>query len=193
MLVGQPRAGRVRIAFDQAVECGDQHASLNIFATSTWKPSLGRFCHKIAHPIGLEQAWTKPLVRTIVRRWILPVLVLLLASSRAEAECVDPAMPTRATVSITRAFDEAESKAEPDLLGISGTGWLLSSRSMVTVAHVAEAMHRKDIEIRDGKSKHSIPVRLSRVAGAHSEKIAVLELADYFPVRGFYRSGRSRS
>jgi hypothetical protein len=126
------------------------------------------------------------------RWWILAALVLFLASSRAEAGCVDFAMSAHATVSITKNFDEEERRVRPDLLGIRGTGWFLSPRSMVTAAHVAEAMHLseqdwKDIEIRDGENKQSIPVRLSRLVGVHSEKIAVLELRAPFSGAGFLR------
>jgi hypothetical protein len=126
------------------------------------------------------------------RWWILSALVLFLASSRAEAACVDLAMSAHATVSITKNFDEEERRVRPDLLGIRGTGWFLSPRSMVTAAHVAEAMHLseqdwKDIEIRDGENKQSIPVRLSRLVGVHAEKIAVLELRAPFSGAGFLR------
>jgi hypothetical protein len=52
---------------------------------------------------------------------------------------------------------------------------------IVTAAHVAEAMQLsahewKDLEIRDGESRRSVPVRVLRLAGLNSEKIAVLEL-----------------
>jgi hypothetical protein len=122
----------------------------------------------------------------MLRRWILSALALFLALAQAEAECVDPAMPAHATVGIARTFDREERKAEPDLVGIRGTGWFLSLRSIVTVAHVAEAMHLsaqdwKDIEISDGENKQSIPVRLVRLVGTHSEKIALLELRTPFP------------
>jgi hypothetical protein len=51
----------------------------------------------------------------------------------------------------------------------------------VTAEHVAEAMllsndNWKLVEIGDGEKRHSVPVRISRVAGARREKIAVLEL-----------------
>jgi hypothetical protein len=191
MLAGQPWAGCARTAFDQSVGCDDQHTALTTVTTSTCKLPIGRFGRKSALRTRWEQACTLA-VRMILHRWILPVLVLFLASSRGEAECVDPATPTRATVSITRIFDEGESEAKPDLLGIRGTGWFLSPQAMVTVGHVAEAMHLsaqdwKDIEIRDGEAKHSIPVRLLRLVGAHSEKIAVLELGTPFPGAQFLR------
>ena len=65
---------------------------------------------------------------------------------------------------------------------------------MVTVAHVAEAMHLTaqawtEIEIRDGDTTQSIPVRLSRLAGEHAEKIAVLELRTAFPHATVLRIG----
>jgi len=56
---------------------------------------------------------------------------------------------------------------------------------MVTAAHVAEAMHLsaqdwKEIEIRERESKASLPARILRLAGSHTEKIAVLELRTAF-------------
>jgi hypothetical protein len=142
-----------------------------------------------------EQLCTGPAARLIFRWWILSAVVLFLATSRAEAACVDPTTTAHATVSITRHFDQHEQAIEPDLLGIGGTGWFLSPRSMVTAAHVAEAMHLsaqdwKDIEISDGDNKQSIPVRLSRLVGAYSEKIAVLELRASFPHAAFLRISR---
>ena len=72
------------------------------------------------------------------------------------------------------------------MLGISGTGWFLSPRSMATVAHVAEAMHLsgtdwKQIEIWDGQSTQSVPARILRIVGSQPERIAVLELRNPFP------------
>jgi hypothetical protein len=133
MLVGQPQAVGVRIVFDQSAGCEDQRATLNIVAAATCRFLLRRIGHKIALLVRLEPARTGLAARPMLRRWILSALVLLLASIRAEAGCVDPAMPAHATVSITRMFDQEERQTEPDLLGIRGTGWFLSPRSMVTV------------------------------------------------------------
>jgi hypothetical protein len=52
---------------------------------------------------------------------------------------------------------------------------------MVTVEHVAAAMglssqNWKQVDILEGENKRSIDVRILRLAGSHSEKIAVLEL-----------------
>ena len=76
-------------------------------------------------------------------------------------------------------------KADSDLLGIRGTAWFLSPTSMVTVEHVATAMDLSDenwkqVEIVEGENKQSIEVRIVRLAGLHSEKIAVLELRTAF-------------
>jgi hypothetical protein len=89
-------------------------------------------------------------------------------------------------VSITRYFADDDSKAGTDLLGIRGTAWFLSPTSMVTVEHVATAMglsdqNWKQVEILEGENKQSIDVRILRLAGSHSEKIAVVELRTAFP------------
>ena len=57
---------------------------------------------------------------------------------------------------------------------------------MVTAGHVAAAMGLSNqkwtqVEILDGQSTQSIDVRIMRLAGAHAEKIAVLELRTAFP------------
>ena len=71
------------------------------------------------------------------------------------------------------------------MLGIRGTAWFLSPTSMVTVEHVAAAMglsdrNWKQVEVLEGENKQSIDVRILRLAGSHSEKIAVLELRTAF-------------
>jgi Trypsin-like peptidase domain len=121
-----------------------------------------------------------------MRRHLLSVLVLIVASTRVEAACVDPATFIHSTVSITRTFNEEESKLLPGVVGIRGTGWFLAPRLIVTAAHVAEAMRLsaqewKDIETRDGDSKSSVRVRILRLAGSNAEKIAVLELQAAIP------------
>jgi Trypsin-like peptidase domain len=120
-----------------------------------------------------------------MHRRLFSILVLVLASSRAEAGCIDPATLAHSTVSITRHFDEKEREARPDTLGIRGTGWFLSPTSMVTAGHVAAAMNLSDqdwkqIEIRHGKNEQSVPARIQRLAGSHTEKIAMLELQTAF-------------
>jgi hypothetical protein len=180
MPAGQPRVVCFRIVFNQHAGDADRRATLTTLVTSSCK-RLGRNGGKIAFLIELEQACARLVVRRRLCWWILSALALFLASSRAEAACVDLAVSAHATVSITRNFDEEERRVEPNLLGIRGTGWFISARSLVTVAHVAEAMHLSadswtDIEIRDGENKRSTPVRLLRVLGARSEKIAVLDL-----------------
>ena len=121
----------------------------------------------------------------MLRLGIVFALVLGAISSRVEATCVDPSTLVRSTVGITRTFDEHESKAASGVLGIRGTGWFLSSRLLVTAAHVAESMHLsrqewKEIELRERESKASLPVRILRLAGSHAEKMAVLELRAAF-------------
>jgi hypothetical protein len=125
------------------------------------------------------------------RRQLFLILVLVLATSRVEAGCIDPATLAHSTASITRYFDEREQQPRPGVLGISGTGWFLSPNSMVTVEHVAAAMRLsnqnwKQIDIRKGDDKQSIPARISHVAGSYAEKIAIVELQTAFSgVRGF--------
>lgn len=85
------------------------------------------------------------------------------------------------TVSLTREFGEGEGNAQPEVTGIRGTGWFLSARLIVTVAHVAEGMRLSsgkwsDLKIRERESSETIPVRLLRIVGVHAEKLAILEL-----------------
>jgi hypothetical protein len=88
-------------------------------------------------------------------------------------------------VSITRYFDDKEKETRPGVLGISGTGWFLSPKFLVTVEHVVASMglsHQnwKEIEIRKGDDKQSIGARIRHLAGSYAEKIAVLELQTPF-------------
>jgi hypothetical protein len=120
-----------------------------------------------------------------MRRWLSAVAILVATSSGVGATCIDPSAFVLSTVSIARHFDDQEKQSTPDVLGISGTGWFLSSRMLVTAAHVAESMRLsgtdwKEIELRRERKK-SASVRVVRVAGAHSEKLAVLELSAPFP------------
>jgi len=121
-----------------------------------------------------------------MRQCLFSILALIATSTGIDAKCIDPSTLVRSTVSITRDFGEEERKAAPGVLGIRGTGCFLSPRLIVTAAHVVEAMHLsardwKEIEIRERESKGSIPARILRLAGSHSEKIAVLELRTSFP------------
>jgi len=108
-------------------------------------------------------------------------IVLVLASTQAEAGCVDPAQLAHSTVSITRHFDDAERRARPDLIGIQGTGWFLSPTTIVTAEHVTAGMKLsvedwKPLEIVDGDSSQFIAARIQRLAGGKAEKLAVIEL-----------------
>jgi len=113
--------------------------------------------------------------------YALILLLLSVVPSRAETSCIDSALLAHSTVSITRFFDDAERAAQPDLLGIQGTGWFRSAARIVTVEHVVAAMGLstgdwKVLTIHDGGESHSIPVRIQHVAGAGPEKLAVIEL-----------------
>jgi hypothetical protein len=117
----------------------------------------------------------------VLRLWFVFALVLGALSSRVGATCIDPSTLAHSTVSITRIFDDQEGKANAGLLGIRGTAWFLSPTSMVTVGHVATAMNLSDqkwtpVEIVHGQNKQSIAVRVMRLLGSHTEKIAMLEL-----------------
>ena len=95
-------------------------------------------------------------------------------------------MFVKSTMSIARHFNEDERKAQPGVIGIRGTAWFLSSRLLVTAAHVSEAMQLsalewKDVEMQNGEGKRSVSVRVLHFAGLHVEKIAVLELRAEIP------------
>lgn len=109
---------------------------------------------------------------------LLACIVLPLAPGRARA-CEDRAVLAHAAVGITRMFDESEKQ---QLAGVAGSGWFLSPRLLVTVAHVAEGMRLsqsewKSVELREGDAVEKIDVRLQRVVGAGREKIALIETA----------------
>ena len=124
-------------------------------------------------------------------RRLLSIVILVLASSRVEAGCIDPAPPTHSAVSLMRHFDDEEQEGRPGLLGIRGTGWFLSPTSMVTVEHVVTAMklsdqHWKHVEIAKEEMRWSVPARIHSVAGSHAQKLAVLELQTAHPdAQGF--------
>jgi hypothetical protein len=109
----------------------------------------------------------------------------LLAVPAAAEACVDAAALAHSTVNITRYFDGSNGKGDPDLLGIRGTGWFLSETTMVTAEHVVTAMELLDqrwnqVEVVQGQIKQFVDMRIQRVAGSNSEKIAVLELRNRF-------------
>jgi S1-C subfamily serine protease len=113
-------------------------------------------------------------------------LFFLLGSFPAGAACIDSSALVQSTVGISREFSEEERKADPDELGVRGTGWFLASQVVVTVAHVAEAMHLsmqdwKDVEVRERGTTATIPVRILSMVGSRSERIAVLGLKASFP------------
>jgi hypothetical protein len=120
-----------------------------------------------------------------MRRGLLFIFIAVVASSRVEAGCIDPALLVHSTVSITRYFDGKEKEVLPGVLGMSGTGWFLSPTSMVTIEHVVTSMKLSDqtwkqVEIWTGENKQLIPVRIQRLVGSRTEKIAVLELQTAF-------------
>ena len=146
---------------------------------------LGASRHSVSHArrrhrrtsVVADRRWSS------IGLWVFSLL-LLLASSRAAA-CIDPEGLAHSTVGITRYFSGDDAKEDSGLLGIRGTAWFLSATSMVTAEHVAAAMGLsnkswKQIELRERENKQSITVRIQRVAGAHAEKLVVLELQTQF-------------
>jgi len=128
----------------------------------------------------------------VMGRLLSSILILIVASGRVAAGCIEPALLAHSAVGITYYFDEEEKKAAPPgVLAIRATGWFLSPLSLVTVKHAAAAMNLseqnwKQVEIRNGESRQSIAARVQRFAGAHAEKIAVLELQSALAgARGF--------
>jgi hypothetical protein len=120
-----------------------------------------------------------------MRRCLFFSLILVATSTAVDASCVDPSTLVRSTVNLTRIYDKEESRPGTGVLGIRGTGWFLSPRLIVTAAHVSEAMRLseqdwKEIEIRERDSKEATDVRILRVLGAQSERVAVLELKSPF-------------
>ena len=115
-------------------------------------------------------------------------LFLLFAHAAcAETTCADAVAFTHSTVSFTKRFNEDERKQhDPALLGIRGTAWFLSSRSMATAAHVAQSMELSDkdwneAEIERAGFKQPVFVRIQSIAGSEAEKIAVIELKSPIP------------
>jgi S1-C subfamily serine protease len=113
---------------------------------------------------------------------LLFVPLLLLSSTRpVPAACVEPAQLAHSTVSIMRHFDDAEHDERPGLVGVRGTGWFLSPTTIVTAEHVTAGMRLsaeewKPLEITDGDGSQFIAARIQRLAGAQTEKLAVIEL-----------------
>jgi trypsin-like peptidase len=121
-----------------------------------------------------------------VRHCWLFILTLVAMSTGAWASCIDPVRLVGTTVGVTREFTAEERKEAPAILGIRGTGWFLSARLLVTAAHVAEAMRLseqdwKEIELRERDSKVVTSARILHIAGARTEKMAVLQLKAAFP------------
>lgn len=121
-----------------------------------------------------------------MRRGLLLLVALLAMPDGAKALCVDPSTLVRSTASLTRHFSDEERKEAPAILAIRGTGWFLSSRAVVTAAHVAEAMRLSaqewtEIELREDGRQKVIPARILRLAGPLAEKMAVLELKVALP------------
>jgi hypothetical protein len=122
-----------------------------------------------------------------MRHGLFLLLALLAPPTGAKAAaCIDPATLVHSTVNITREFGADERRDAPAILGIRGTAWFLSTRLMVTAAHVAEAMRLstqdwKEVELRERNHREASAARVLRVAGSHAEKVAVIELKTTFP------------
>jgi hypothetical protein len=112
---------------------------------------------------------------------LLFVCFLLFTTQSAQTACIDPAQLAHSTVSIMRHFDDVERETRPDLIGIQGTGWFLSSTTLVSAEHVTAAMKLsmeewKLLEIMDGDGSQFIAARIRRAAGAQTERLAIIEL-----------------
>jgi hypothetical protein len=121
-----------------------------------------------------------------VDRWLLALFTTLADLQLANAACINPAQLEHSTVSIMRHFSDAEREARPDLIGVRGTGWFLSPTTLVTAEHVTAAMKLsredwKPLEIMDGDRSQFIAARIQRLAGAQTEKLAVIELQHAAP------------
>src|SRR5262245_47347272 len=117
----------------------------------------------------------------VVGRGLLFVLAMLAVSNDAKASCIEPSTLVRSTASLIRPFSDEQRKEAPAILGIRGTGWFLSLQSIVTAAHVAEAMRLSpeewtEIELGEGDTRQVVSARSLRVVGSLAEKMAVLEL-----------------
>jgi hypothetical protein len=127
----------------------------------------------------------------LLRQILLAIATLVSASFDVRAACIDPVTLAPSIVSIARRFNDQEAAAHNGTIGIRGTGWFLSPASIVTVEHVAAAMNLSDqdwkaIDIGDGENARSVPVRIQRIVGSKTERIAVLGLQTAFSdVRGF--------
>jgi hypothetical protein len=111
--------------------------------------------------------------------------VFMPAAFAANGACVGPAALSNSVVSITRHFTEEERKSDPTLLGVRGTGWFLSSRTLATAAHVAESMALsqtdwKEVDLGEGTQEKHFQVRLRKILGPGVEKISILELKESF-------------
>jgi hypothetical protein len=114
------------------------------------------------------------------------VVALLAGSDAVRAVCVGNADLKRSTVSIMRHFDDAERGARSDLIAIQGSGWFLSPTTIVTVEHVTAAMKLsaddwKMLEIVSETGSQFIAARIQRLAGAESERLAIVELQSAVP------------
>jgi hypothetical protein len=111
--------------------------------------------------------------------------VFIFAAFASEGACINPAAQSKSVVSITRYFAEEDRKSDRTLLGVRGTGWFLSSHSLVTAAHVAESMGLSqtdwnELDLGESAQDKHFQVRLQKILGAGVEKIAILELKESF-------------
>jgi S1-C subfamily serine protease len=109
------------------------------------------------------------------------VSLLFVVTPPAHASCIDVTQIAPSTVGVMRHFDDAERVARPGVTGVRGTGWFLSSTTLVTAEHVTTAMklsgHEwKPLEITGGHGSEFIAARIGRVAGTLTERLAVIEL-----------------
>ena len=112
---------------------------------------------------------------------LLILFALFADTGTIKGSCIDPRQFAHSTVSIARYFDDAERAANRGVAGVQGTAWFLSPTTIVTAEHVAAAMtlsaqNWRMLEIVDGDGSQFIAARVLRLAGARTEKLAIIEL-----------------
>ncbi len=134
--------------------------------------------------------------KQVVRAWMCAVLAVL-ASVRAEADCVDPATLVRSTVSIVRTFEKDRENANAGVAGIAGTAWFLTPSTVVTAGHVADAMRLSEREwtevaFHERESEMSFLVRVAHLSAHATRRSPFWSCGPLIPMQRCCRSERPR-